>query len=77
MAKIPVIVVRTWEYERGWGSSPMGDYYFRTLEPAEEFVKEYNKENTLAVVPDWYCVASNPFADAIEESEIKYYDKKL
>ena len=52
--------VDTWEYERGWGCRPMGTSFFDSEEEANAYVKEYNKGNTAAVVPDCYFKADSP-----------------
>lgn len=49
--------VRVWEYERGWGSRLDDTLYFDTKEEAEAYCKDFNKDNTAAVAPDWYMVA--------------------
>lgn len=48
------------EYERGWGNKVDGIACFDTLEEAETFVKDFNKDNTASEVPDWYMVANPP-----------------
>jgi len=45
------------EYERGWGSKTMFVVYADSPDEAQAYVKDYNKDNTLDVVPDWYAVA--------------------
>jgi len=45
------------ESERGWGQRVDEVMKFDTLKEAEEYCKEFNKDNTLPVVPDWYMVA--------------------
>ena len=51
------IIVDIWEYERGWGSRIDETKEFQTMEAAEDFIKEFNAENTELTVPDWYMVA--------------------
>lgn len=53
--KIRVCII---ESERGWGSKVEEVKYFDTLVEAEAFCTEYNKDNNLAVVPDWYEYAT-------------------
>jgi len=45
------------ESERGWGQKVDEVKYFDTYEEAEAFVNDYNKENNLPYVPDWYMYA--------------------
>jgi hypothetical protein len=62
--------VNLWEHERGWGSKIDEVKYFdsndyegdsdKALSAAKEFVKEFNKDNTLPQAPDWYMVADAP-----------------
>lgn len=46
------------EHERGWESKIDEIKTFDTLEEAEAFCNEYNKENDKETVPDWYMVAN-------------------
>lgn len=55
--KKPPVVVEIIESERGWGQSLVDTKDFPTREKAENFCKEYNKDNNKAVVPDWYMYA--------------------
>lgn len=48
------------ESERGWGSKIDSIKRFATKEEALAFQQDFNKDNTLAVVPDWYMVARDP-----------------
>jgi hypothetical protein len=48
------------ESERGWGQKVDDTYFFDTLKEANEFVKEYNKDNNLPYVPEWYMYATAP-----------------
>ena len=45
------------ESERGWGSKIDEVKFFPTEHQAIAFVKNYNKDNNLPVVPDWYMRA--------------------
>lgn len=54
MNKIKVIVI---ESERGWGQKVDDIKYFDTVEKAELFCKEFNKDNNKSVTPDWYMMA--------------------
>ena len=49
------------ESERGWGSKVDETKLFDSKESADAFVKEYNKDNTAAVAPDWYMQAQTPY----------------
>lgn len=50
-------IVEVREYERGWGSRVEDVIEFDTNAQAEAYCKEYNKDNNLPQVPDWYMVA--------------------
>lgn len=50
--KVPVI-----ESERGWGQKVDYYAYFETIQSANQFIKEYNSQNNLPYVPDWYMYA--------------------
>lgn len=52
--------VDTWEYERGWGRREMGTSFFDSEEKANEYVAEYNKDNTADIAPDCYFTADRP-----------------
>ena len=52
--KAKVIII---ESERGWGQRIDETKYFDSKKEAEEFCKEYNKDNNLPYVPDWYMKA--------------------
>jgi hypothetical protein len=45
------------ESERGWGQKLDGTRYFDNEDEAKKFVKEYNAENNLPYVPEWYMYA--------------------
>lgn len=45
------------EYERGWGSRVDEVKTFDTYDEAFEFCEEFNKENNLPYVPDYYMLA--------------------
>jgi hypothetical protein len=49
------------ESERGWGQKVEDTEEFDTYEEAVKFQLEYNAENNLSYVPDWYMYASTPF----------------
>ena len=49
------------ESERGWGQRVDEIKTFDTEEEALEFVKEFNAENNLPYVPDWYMYATEPY----------------
>jgi hypothetical protein len=49
------------ESERGWGQKVEEIRKFSTLEEANQFKKEFNAENDLDYVPDWYMYASEPY----------------
>jgi hypothetical protein len=53
--KIKVNII---ESERGWGQRVDEVKYFDTYEEALAFCKDFNKENTEAVAPDWYMYAT-------------------
>lgn len=46
------VIIR--EFEKGWGNKIDEVKEFDTLEEANEFCWEFNKENNLNYVPDWY-----------------------
>jgi hypothetical protein len=49
--------VTIWEYERGWGSSRDEIKHFDTEAEAKKFCDDYNAQNNLDEVPDWYMTA--------------------
>lgn len=49
------VVIR--EFERGWGNKIDEIKEFDSLDLAVSFCAEFNKENNLDCVPDWYMVA--------------------
>lgn len=51
---IKVVII---ESERGWGQRVDEVKQFSTRKEAEEFVKDFNKDNNLPIVPDWYMRA--------------------
>lgn len=53
-AQVKVLII---ESERGWGQKVEEERMFPSLETAEAFVKDYNKDNNLPEVPDWYMYA--------------------
>ena len=59
------------ESERGWGQRVDEVKEFKSYEAAKKFQIEFNKENNLLSVPDWYMVARDPVFDSTE------IDKKL
>ena len=48
------------ESERGWGQRVDDVIYFNNIDRADEYIKDFNKDNTLDVAPDWYMVAQGP-----------------
>ena len=48
------------ESERGWGQRVDEYRRFETKEEAQKWVKDYNKDNNLRDVPDWYMYAQEP-----------------
>ena len=50
-------LVQIREYERGWGSRLEIEKLFDTDTEAIDFCKDYNKDNNLPVVPDYYWKA--------------------
>lgn len=48
------------ESERGWGQKVDDVKFFDDEQEALDFVKEYNKDNNLPYVPDWYMYAREP-----------------
>jgi hypothetical protein len=48
--------------ERGWGQRLEGTKFFEEdqHQKALDYVKNYNKDNNLAVTPDYYWYASSP-----------------
>jgi hypothetical protein len=45
------------ESERDWGQRLDEVREFATEEEREAFIKDFNKDNTLPYVPDWYMFA--------------------
>lgn len=45
------------ESERGWGQKLEDIREFDSRKEADAFIAEYNKENNLPQVPDWYMYA--------------------
>ncbi len=52
--------VDCWEYERGWGRREMGTSFFDSETAANEYVADYNKDNTADEAPDCYFTADSP-----------------
>lgn len=50
-------VVYVIEYERGWGSKVDEVKEFDSKKEAVDFVNNFNAENDLPSVPDWYMTA--------------------
>lgn len=48
------------ESERGWGTKIDDIVYFNSIERADEYVKNFNKDNPSDYVPDWYMQAESP-----------------
>lgn len=61
------------ESERGWGSK-IDDYMVcLTHEDAILFKKEFNSDNNLDVVPDWYMYADGePISIEIKDNQFNY-----
>jgi hypothetical protein len=49
------------EFERGWGSEIYEKKYFSDWDEAVQYVRDFNKKNNEAVVPDYYTVAQGPY----------------
>jgi hypothetical protein len=64
------------ESERGWGQKIDESLFFDTLTAAQSFVTNYNKDNNLPAVPDWYMYASTPVYIS-DEQEKEMILKKL
>lgn len=45
------------ESERGWGQKVDEVREFETYDQAVSFIKDFNKDNNEAAVPDWYMYA--------------------
>jgi hypothetical protein len=45
------------EYDLGWGSRVLDTKEFDTLQEANDYIAEFNSQNTCDRVPDWYMVA--------------------
>ena len=45
------------ESERGWGQKVEDVKFFDTEDEADTYCKQFNKDNNLPYVPDWYMVA--------------------
>jgi len=58
MKRIKVDII---ESERGCGVKIEEIKVFATLEEANKFVKEFNADNNLDYVPDWYMYATEPY----------------
>lgn len=52
-----MIKVNIIESERGWGSKIEDVKEFKTLEEAKAFIADFNSQNNLPYVPDWYMYA--------------------
>ena len=48
------------ESERGWGQKVEDIKFFDDEQTAKDFVKDFNKDNNLSYVPDWYMYADEP-----------------
>lgn len=51
-------IVHIIESERGWGQRVDEVKEFDSLKDADTFCKDFNKDNTEDVVPDWYMAAT-------------------
>jgi hypothetical protein len=50
------------ESERGWGQRVDETRKFDAYDKAAAFTNQYNSENNLDAVPDWYMYATDPVA---------------
>ena len=48
------------ESERGWGQKVDATLYFKDKKTANAYVENFNKDNNLPEVPDWYMYATRP-----------------
>lgn len=48
------------ESERGWGQKIDEQKFFDDATEAYKFVEDFNKQNNLDYVPDWYMYAQDP-----------------
>ena len=48
------------ESERGWGQKVDATLYFNDKKTAEAYVENFNADNNLPEVPDWYMYATRP-----------------
>lgn len=55
------------ESERGWGQKIDSTKFFKTESEAVKWVKEYNAENNLPYVPNWYMYATTPLKVMVDE----------
>lgn len=55
------------ESERGWGQKIDSTKFFKTEPEAVKWVKEYNAENNLPYVPNWYMYATTPLKVMVDE----------
>ena len=55
--------VDIFEYENCWGSRLDETLIFNNYHDAKQFQTDFNAENDSDVVPDWYMVAGEPYAD--------------
>jgi hypothetical protein len=60
--------IELWEYERGWGAKVDSYEEFDTEDEAKVRRDEFNKDNNLPQVPDWYMVAKGPFENVSKQS---------
>ena len=60
MAKTKWLVLY-YEHERGWGRRQDGSRKFDDYDEAEEHITEFNAQNNLPKVPDWYMKAEGPY----------------
>jgi hypothetical protein len=51
------VIVHIIESERGWGQKIDSIEKFDSASEAEEFCKEFNKDNPTDYVPNWYMIA--------------------
>lgn len=49
------------ESEAGWGQKVDSTEIFQSFDEAMKYVEEFNSQNNLPHVPDWYMYASSPY----------------
>jgi hypothetical protein len=62
------------ESERGWGQKVDEVLWFKSEDKAKKYVEDYNgKYNNESSTPDWYIVATGPYAREVPD-EVDYRD---